>query len=182
MKRKTILLLGAISFFGTFTIGTVLSAVLGSPLKTALDAVDWDPVRTDVSRLDKIRVPLNVSKTTSIQLLDGYVGELSDQTTTAKFLLKNNSDKAIVAYTVESGNDRDASGTSVTNKTDQIAKAGEEFTITVELGNFSTGMPLRLSAVVFADGTAEGEAEAKTSLINSVTGKEIKSERRLILQ
>jgi hypothetical protein len=182
MKCKTFLLFGAMSFFGTFTVGTGLSTLVDSPLKAASDAVHWDSVKTDVSRLNKIKVPLNVSHTGSIQLLDGYVSESSPETATAKFLLKNNSDNAIVAYTVESGNDRDSDACGAFNARNQIAKAGEEFTITVGLSNFRTGMPLRLSAVVFADGTAEGEAEAKTLLINSVTGKETKSERRLILQ
>jgi hypothetical protein len=182
MKCKPFLLLGAMSFLGTFTVGTVLSTLVASPLTAAPNAVECDSVKSDVSRLDKIKVLLNVSNTASIQLLDGYVSESSPETAKAKFLLKNNSDKAIVAYTVESGNDTDSDASGAFDARNKIAKAGEEFTITVGLGNFSTGMPLRLSAVVFADGTAEGEAEAKTLLINSVTGKETKSERRLILQ
>jgi hypothetical protein len=182
MKCKTFLLFGAMSFFGTFTVGTGLSTLVDSPLKAASDAVHWDSVKTDVSRLDKIKVALNVSSTASIQLVDGYISESSSQNATVTFLLKNNSDKSIVVYTVESGNDRDSDAQGVFNARNQIAKGGEEFTITAGLRNFSTGMPLRLSAVVFADGTAEGEAEAKTLLVNSVTGKETKSERRLILQ
>ena len=86
---------------------------------------------------------------------------------TAKIFLRNNSDKTIIAYTVESGNEKDAdrySVVSISDETGPVAGPRADFTIEVLIGNFITGMPLRVNAIVFSDRSSAGETEAVRNL------------------
>lgn len=78
----------------------------------------------------------------------------------AKIFLKNNSDKKIIAFTVESGNEKDTDGYSLVNISDEagpIAWQRAEFSIEVPIGNFLSEGPLRINAIVFDDGSSAGE-------------------------
>lgn len=85
----------------------------------------------------------------------------------AQILLRNTSDKTIIAFTVESGNKTDVDTFSqirIAEETGPVAGPKADFTIDIPIGNFRTESPLRLCAVVFGDGSSDGEKAAVEEL------------------
>ena len=164
---KTTFVRGATCFLVTFALATILTSFFGSRVKSDT------PVQSKA-----IRIPSMVSSIPSIPVI-GTILDLNGPAPTAKLRLKNNSGKAIMAYTLESGNEKDVDGSSAVNLNNALAGADEEFVVDIHLGNFSTGEPIRFCAVVFADGSAEGEEATKTQLKKSVEENKLKFSREL---
>jgi len=77
--------------------------------------------------------------------------------------IKNNSGKPIIAVTLESGDDKDASGLTLNgihevDKTPSVVvKPDETFEIRFALSQVLRGCPIRVAGVFYADGTEDGD-------------------------
>lgn len=77
--------------------------------------------------------------------------------------LRNTSGKPIVAVDIESGNENDSSGQTVSGFHDGalpasiIAQPNETLELEFPLANVLPGSPIRIGGVMYADGTEEGE-------------------------
>jgi len=148
MKKKIITL----SVFGFGVLGVSIGTmVLGQTQK------------------ESFRMPSVISTSDQIQVLDTQFKdrERNRSEANAIILLKNNADKEIIAFTAESGNEKHAdafSRVSLSDETGPLAKPNAEFAIEVPIGNFKTGMPLRINAVIYSDGSSVGEPEAVKEL------------------
>lgn len=161
---------GAICFSITFALGTVFTSTLGKQLKP-------------VAPLQKktIKLPTIVSTVSSIPV-KGVVFDFSGSPSIVKLRLINNSGKAVIAYALDSGNEKDVLGSGVVNRTVPIAGTNEEFVVDIHLDSVITGEPVRFCAVVFEDGSAEGEEEAAKHLKESAGGNVGKISRQLLQQ
>ena len=176
MTKKSIPL-GATSFVASFIFATALTFAVGSLLvqesSAPISQKAENPKRT-------LGIPFIVSSVPSIEIVTSPVFEPEFADRIVKLRALNRSDKSIAAFSVECGNDRDTDGFSTINGSYPIAGANEEFTIVIPIGNFSTAMPIRLSAIVFDDGSAEGEKDAKLRLRDAwLRSRSIKSSQEL---
>lgn len=122
---------------------------------------------------EPFRLPTVISTAPPIQVLDAKLkeGDQSGLELVVQIYLRNKSDKSVVAFTVESGNNKDADAygrVDISDETGPIAGPKAEFAIDVPIGNFKTGMPLRISAIVFDDGSYAGEEVAVGKLKKAV--------------
>ncbi len=155
MTKKTFIL-GTLCFVATLVLSVFVNFVARFPGQIG------EPYEVRAVQLREI-----VSTAASVNI-DGLVLDLNSEPKTAAIRLKNNSKSPIVAYSFESGNFIDSDGSSRVGGPTAIVGANEEFLAPIDFRSFSTGMPIRLSAVVFADGSAEGEDYAKADLLRAV--------------
>lgn len=162
---------GLLCFAATFIVSAIVNLVVEFPEQIG------EPVG-----IRAVQITEFTSSAASVNV-EGVVLDLNSRPKTATLRLKNNGESPIVAYTFESGNFMDSDGTSRidgSNGASAIAWPNDEFIVPINFNNFSTGMPIRLSAVVFADGSAEGEIDAKAELLSLVEGNtKAKSSREL---
>lgn len=80
----------------------------------------------------------------------------------------NNSDRPVLALSIESGDDKDNSGIATTgfslDPPGVIIQPYGRITMRMHTQNLLPGKPLKVSAAIFADGGVEGEPHAKDSL------------------
>jgi hypothetical protein len=156
---KRIIILRATAFITAFILALAVTLTFRSFLSHQRVG---NPAEPPVTR----RIPSFVSSVPSVTIVDISI-DAGSPDLIAKVRYKNGSAKPIMAFLVESSNDIDGDGHGQIQAQQPIAGSFEEFTVDLPLNQFSTGMPLRLSAVVFADGSAEGEVDGAASIKRS---------------
>jgi hypothetical protein len=108
--------------------------------------------------------PKVISKVKNLEVVSVTVEQESPHPEpTVVIIIRNNSDQAVVSVAVESGDDKDASGIS----TDGFKEGDEPPSAVIEpygtikmemlLSNLLPGKPLKVSGVMYADGSVDGE-------------------------
>jgi hypothetical protein len=122
--------------------------------------------RSTKAGLKQREVPKIISKVSTLEVVSANINNQEKENATVVIEVRNNSDKPIIAIVVESGDDKDASGVSVVG-----FKSGDEppsvvlkpyatLKIRMPLSNVKPGAPVKISGVMYLDGTEKGEEEA----------------------
>lgn len=120
-------------------------------------------------RREDVKLPEIISKVRSLEIVSTEVKGTNGTATDVEIKIRNNTDKPVIAIVVEVGDKKDASGITVNgfNEGDVPPKVVLEpyGTVSVDfplghLKHFKVGTPIRISAVMFADDTDEGEIES----------------------
>ncbi len=83
--------------------------------------------------------------------------------TVVEIEVRNNSDKPVIAFTVESGTPEDAAGITVNGFNDGdvpptvVIEPHGSKTVLFPLSNVKPGFPIKISGVMYEDGTQDGE-------------------------
>ncbi len=159
MKNRRIVLVGAV--FSLLASGFVMFTFFGrgahGEQKAPRKFSELPPVVSKVPALEVIH--------SETELRNGGMPNA-----TATIRIKNNSDRPILAVTLESGDDRDASGTNLNGFHDgdvppsEVAKPHETFEMDFPMSSVRPGRPIRVAAVIYADGTEEGDTGALQSM------------------
>lgn len=115
-------------------------------------------------------VPKVISKVKDLEVISTSLKAEGEPGAALVIEIRNNSDRPIIAITIESGDEKDASGVS----TDGF-KGGDEpptvilaphSTIKMEMGvdNLLPNKPLKVAGVMYLDGSDDGEEVAKKTL------------------
>ncbi len=115
-------------------------------------------------------VPKVISRVKDLEVISTAIKRQSEPSAAVAIVIRNNSDKPIIAIAIESGDEKDAAGIS----TDGF-KNGDEppsvilpphGTITMEmaLGSLLPGKPLKVAGVMYADETEDGEELTRKTL------------------
>lgn len=115
-------------------------------------------------------LPQVISKVKGIEVVNVAVERQSESDATVVVELRNNSEKPVIAIAIEAGDDKDASGVSASGfkAGDEppavVIKPHETYTMRMPLSYVRQGSPIKVGAVMYADGTDEGEAPALGTL------------------
>jgi hypothetical protein len=115
-------------------------------------------------------VPKVISKVKDLEVISTAIERQGEPGAVVAIEIRNNSDKPIIAIAIESGDEKDAAGVS----TDGF-KSGDEppavilqphgtITMKIALSNLLPGKPLKISGVMYADGTEDGEELTRKTL------------------
>jgi hypothetical protein len=112
--------------------------------------------------LSQVRI---VNNTRSLEVLNTVILYPRDpRSTLVEIEVRNISDKPIIAIRLESGNEKSASSLTAEgfNEGDVpptiILRPGESMKIDFSFSSIHPGLPIRIGAVMFADGTGDGES------------------------
>jgi hypothetical protein len=116
------------------------------------------------------RLPKIISNVKKLEVVSAAIEGQDDASAVAVIEVRNNSDKAIIAVAVESGDDKDSSGVSLNgfkNSDEQpaiVLKPHGSLKVRFSLSDVRAGCPIRIAGVMYADGTEEGEESALGTL------------------
>ena len=108
-------------------------------------------------------LPQIVSRIENIEVLGARITRPGGANAAVAIELRNNSDKPIIAITVESGDDNDASGINANGFQEGdapptiVLEPRGTIVIVMPLSNVRPGTPIRVGGVMYADGTEEGD-------------------------
>lgn len=109
------------------------------------------------------KLPLIISKVKKLEVISATIEEENGQTPPVLVLeIRNNSDLAVTAIALESGNETDSSGISTLGDDEDgnpliVIKPRGTITIRFVLTNLIPGTALRIAGVTYADGTEDGD-------------------------
>src|SRR5687767_8697477 len=115
-------------------------------------------------------VPSVISQVKALEVIRWDLVDAGARHATVLVKIKNNSGKPIIAVTLESGNDKDASGVTLSgihegDKTPSVVvKTDETFEVRFALSNVVKGCPIRVAGVFYADGTEDGDEKTLESM------------------
>ncbi|HEX8844025.1 MAG TPA: hypothetical protein VF791_05250 [Pyrinomonadaceae bacterium] len=137
-----------------FISGAVVLAVASVVVVTATKHV--------AKKQQEEHLPLIISKVRDLEAVSATIKKQGEAGAAVALEIRNKSDKAVVAVTVESGNKRDAYGINTNGfRGDEppLVVIEPHGTITMEmpLANLIPGAPLKIAGVFYADGTEDGE-------------------------
>jgi hypothetical protein len=97
-----------------------------------------------------------------MEITDTKIAYADTDSPEAAIEIKNNTDKPVIAITIESGDNINTSGTTFSGfRYNQpptiICQPYEIYKMKMPIGYGQKGFPLRVSGVMYADGTGEGE-------------------------
>lgn len=131
------------------------------------------------------QLPKIISKVKDVEVVNITLDERDAATPTLVIEIRNNSVKPIVAISVESGDENDSSGVGTDSFTggDELPSIilPPQGTITMRMpvASLLPGKPLKVSAVMYADGTDDGEDRAKETIrIDKQHAKDKASEKK----
>jgi hypothetical protein len=141
----------------------VLSIGIACLTITALASLMQRSTKASRKRQD---LPKIISKVDTLDVVSANLDNQKEENAAVIIEVRNNSDKPIVAVTVESGNDKDSSGVSVCGfksgdePPSVILKPYDTLKIRMPLGDVKPGAPIKISGVMYFDGTEKGEEAA----------------------
>ena len=109
------------------------------------------------------QLPPIISKVKTLEVVNAKLKGAGTHDAIVEIEIKNNSPKPIIAVAIESGDKKDASGTTLNgfNEGDVppniVVKPFEVFQMYFSLANVRQGHPIRIGGVVYADGMEEGD-------------------------
>jgi hypothetical protein len=117
-------------------------------------------------------LPNIVSRVESVEMVKAELENPDKGDSLGKLTFKNNSQKPIIAVCLSAGpvgkSDMYFKIGEPEGKYRVISQPDEAFVLTAVPGNFRQGFPIRLSAVVYDDGTAAGEERTVEELMKAV--------------
>lgn len=128
-------------------------------------------------RVLDLKLPSIENKISSLQVVRTDAIGVGESTAQIRFQLENKSTKSVIAVTLVSGNERDFNAvirTGVITKDGSLpilAKPNELFEARMPLSNVLPGFPVKVSSVMYADETVEGEALSIQTMCNTVEEK-----------
>jgi hypothetical protein len=107
-------------------------------------------------------LPVIISRVRNLEVVSTTIKKYDESGATVALEIRNKSNKAVIAVSVESGNAKDAYGINTNGfRGDEppLVVIEPHGTITVELplANLLPGAPLKIAGVFYADGTEEGD-------------------------
>jgi hypothetical protein len=136
----------------------IYMTVVISIISTAIGIAGWAAIKQH----EAPHLPAVISKARHIQVVSVNLNRTAEPASIVIELL-NDSDTPVIAVTVESGDEKDASGIhingdSVANEPPRtIIEAHGTKTIEFPLNNLLPDKPFKVSGVLYADGTEDGE-------------------------
>jgi hypothetical protein len=131
------------------------------------------------------QLPKIISKVKDLEVISITLDERDAATPTLVIEIRNNSVKPIVAISVESGDEKDSSGIGTDGFIDGdkppyiILPPQGTITMRMPVASLLPGKPVKVSAVMYADGTDDGEDRAKETIrIDKQRAKDRASERK----
>ena len=115
-------------------------------------------------------VPAVISQVKALEVIQWDLVDAGAPHAGVLIKIKNNSAKAIIAVTLESGNDKDASGLTLSgiHEGDKppsvVVKLDETFEVRFALSSVYKGCPIRVAGVFYADGTEDGDEKTLESM------------------
>lgn len=109
------------------------------------------------------KMPEIVSKIDTLEILTARTENEGKAEASAVLELRNNSNKSIIAVTIESGDEKNSAGITESNILDgdgppvELVKPFDTYTLRMSFGSMLPGLPVRISGVLYADGSADGE-------------------------
>jgi hypothetical protein len=115
------------------------------------------------------QLPEVISKVKSLEVIGVIVRREGEATAALAIEIRNTSDKSVIAFSVESGDDKNASGININGdiSDDQPTAVIEPHGIrTVELpvGDIHPGKPVKVGGAIYADGTEDGDEATLRSM------------------
>lgn len=116
--------------------------------------------KKDSARFTKL--PQILSKISSLELLTSRIENEGSPDAVVVLKMRNNSDKSIIAVAIESGDDKERSGTTLNGFNDGdepptiIVGPYENFEARMPLANVRPGFPIHISGVLYSDGSEDG--------------------------
>lgn len=168
MNKQTVIVnvvtFGLCLCVGTFLVGSIRRLLLPSPPVV-------NPVEILAAESVEVSDPRVISTVDWVKIVSLETVEVINGSPELRVHFRNNSDKAIIGFWIEStdGRDKDASSSlACRNGAKPLFGPNTEFTINVGLANFKTNSPIRFSAVVFADGSISGDESGVSELRQSI--------------
>lgn len=119
---------------------------------------------------DAPRPPEIISNVKSLKVVSATIEGRDESRALVLIEIRNDSDKAIIAVAVESGDDKDSSGISlnglegIDEQPATVLKPHGTLKVRFSLKDVRPGLPIRIAGVMYADGTEEGEESALGTL------------------
>jgi hypothetical protein len=118
----------------------------------------------------KPEVPKVISKVKDLEVISQTIDYADETSPVVVIEIRNNSDLPVIAISVESGDEKDASAISTVG-----LQTGDEpahvvlaphgiITMRMPVGSILPGKPFKIAAVIYADETEDGEKIARESL------------------
>jgi hypothetical protein len=145
-----------IASFAVIVSLIAITVVTFSLLRHSAQGQKEQPVRVT-------KLPQVISQVDNLEILSASLRNEGTRDAIAVIEIKNNSNKPIIAVAIVSGDDKDYSGTSLEGfgegdePTRIIFKPNEIFKMEMPLANVLPGFPIRVSSVMYADGTEAGD-------------------------
>lgn len=137
--------------------------VLGASIASVVATGGETHVRQQENRPVPDSLPPVISQVKEVEVISATIEKQGQPEAVAAILVRNNSDKAVMAVALESGDKNNFSGLNLYGYQDSetpttIIKPKSSMTIHWALKEILPDAPLRIAGAVYADGTEDGEA------------------------
>lgn len=164
------------------TTSVSLIAILAVITFAAFKSFDFKSSAQSQIENSTTQLPPIISKINSLEIVNVKIINAGSPDEMARIDLKNNSPKPIVAAAIESGDEKDTSGIIRSGFVKEppriIAPPFEVFTLEFPLSDVIRDLPIRISGVMYADDSEDGEEKAvndirehKIEMANRIKGK-----------
>lgn len=129
-------------------------------------------------------LPLIISQVKDVEAVKATLKNPGTPDAYAVLEIKNNSDKAIIAISVDTGKPEEANGIAIEGFRDDglppsvIIKPHDSIPVIFSLGNIKAGDPIRISSVLYADNSADGEKTALETVHTFKKNRESKTAKQ----
>jgi hypothetical protein len=115
------------------------------------------------------QLPKVISKVKNLEVVGVSVRREGEPTAALAVEIRNKSDKPVIAFSLESGDDRNASGIDVNGDTGDdppvsVIEAYGTRTVELPMSDIHRGDPFKVGGAVFADGSEDGDAVTLSSM------------------
>jgi len=120
-------------------------------------------VKAIKSQQGKTKLPVIISKSKNLEVVGVTILNEGEPHAAVALEVRNNSDKAVIAVAIVSGDDKDASGITTNGFPEGddppfiVMEPYGTRTFEMPLSNLLPGKPLKIGGVAYADGTEEGD-------------------------
>ncbi|MBV9959520.1 MAG: hypothetical protein JO360_13930 [Acidobacteria bacterium] len=140
----------------------VLISVAGVTATRRDDNRLHDKVRPQESKPAIDKMPTIISQVRMLEVVSARLEKIAPGQANAVLEIRNNSDSAVIALTLESGDENDFSGIHIHGDLDAeppstIIKPHQTATFSFGLSNMIPNTPLRVAGAFYADGTEDGK-------------------------
>lgn len=148
----------------SLTVFVALTSLLAVATPTPINSEkQQDPKQVFVA-------PKVISKIKDLEVINTTIKRQGEPSAAIAIEIRNNSEKPIVAVAVESGDEKDASGTSANGFRAEgetpsiILPPHGTITMEIAISNLIADKPLKIAGVLYADETEDGEGPAIKTL------------------
>ncbi len=148
----------------TFVLGAVFVSLVAAAIVTFI-LLDR-PTKGQQNLPKKYsEIPQIISNVITLEIIELNLKKEGTTDAFVEIKIKNNSDKPIIAINLESGDEQNASGKTLSGFHDgdvppSVAfQPHEIFQVEFPLSNVMPGLPIRIGGVMYADGSEDGDEE-----------------------